>query len=662
MLAAMSESRRRSGRTLFLWVAALFALVAALVGIGILSAAAFQQAVGDENNRTRAGGLYAQSNATLLAAAAVYDALQDAERGQRGYALTQNPVFLDPYNENVSRVQGRIDQLDELIGPEGDESPKIEALRTIAQLKLDEMADVVRKVDEGRIGEARRDISSGYGRRLMQQINELIIEIRQDEEERLTERRDALLDTSRQSAEAFQRLALFGVALLGAALIAVAGLALLLIRAYRSAEREQIIETENEALEAAVAERTRELVVANEKLIAEAESRESAENRLRQAQRLEAVGQLTGGIAHDFNNMLSVVIGNLDLLKRRVDDDPKVSRLIENALEGADRAATLTSRLLAFSRQQSLKPEVIDLNELMRGMEDFLRRTLGETVRVEMDLSEDSPDVFVDPSELENVIINLGANARDAMPKGGRLTVRTARVVLHQKEDHHGQILQPGTYARIDIEDTGEGMPPEVLEKVYEPFFTTKPVGKGTGLGLSQVQGFVIQSGGSIDIKSEQGQGTVIGLLLPEGQQREDLVSLDAEPAGDLPEAKPGESVLIVEDQDQLRALTVDVLRELGYRVEAAASAGEALKILEEQDGFTLLFTDIVMPDRRGDELAGMSRAFAPDMTILYTSGFTQAAGIEERELNPPADLLRKPYTVDQLAHAIRRAIDGTSA
>ncbi|MBZ6378380.1 hypothetical protein B5C34_13170 [Pacificimonas flava] len=659
MLTPMPEARLRKDRRLYLWVAGLFALLAALVGIGVLSAAAFRQAVGDESERLRAGALYERSNETLLAASALYDSLQDAERGQRGYALTQNPVFLDPYNANVSRVGPRLDRLEALVDVNEELRPKMDSLRTITGLKLDEMEEVVAKIDSGRIEEARQDISSGYGRRLMQQISDLLVDIRVTEEERLAERRAAALGSADESERTIERLALFGIALLASGLAAVVALGLLLIRAYRSALREQLIEDENEALERAVAARTRELTVANERLIAEAQSRENAENRLRQAQRLEAVGQLTGGIAHDFNNMLSVVIGNLDLLKRRTELEAKLLRLVDNALEGADRAATLTSRLLAFSRQQSLKPQVTDLNLLLRNMEDFLGRTLGETVRVEFDLADNVPSVFVDAAELENVILNLGANARDAMPKGGRLLVATSCDEIEVEEERHGQLLYPGRYAIISISDTGEGMPPEVLEKVYEPFFTTKPVGKGTGLGLSQVQGFVIQSGGTVDIESAVGEGTTIRILLPEGEQREDVVGmLDGKVDGPLPEARPGETVLVVEDQDQLRSLTTDVLRDLGYEVEAADSAEDAQRILDEGGRFTLIFTDMVMPEKSGDELARYARSLDTRQKILYTSGFTQAAGVELSTLEPAAELLRKPYAVDELAHAVRTAID----
>ncbi|MGB3721756.1 MAG: ATP-binding protein, partial [Pacificimonas sp.] len=266
--------------------------------------------------------------------------------------------------------------------------------------------------------------------------------------------------------------------------------------------------------------------------------------------------------------------------------------------------------------------------------------------------------ILVDAAELENVIINLAANARDAMPKGGTLTITTGEHVMEEPETHHGQWLSPGRYALLSIADTGEGMSKDVLEKVYEPFFTTKPVGKGTGLGLSQVHGFVLQSGGSIDIESVPGKGTRIDLLLPEGDEPESIKRPDVSSGGELPEAREGETVLIVEDQSELRALTYDVLRDLGYDVKQASSAGEALIALGETPEVTLLFTDIVMPDQSGEDLARAARQAIPGLNLLYTSGYTQAAGVDAAALNPKAELLRKPYTVEQLALAVRRAID----
>jgi|TARA_R100000501_G_scaffold12618_1_gene23301 signal transduction histidine kinase len=655
----MRAEREPRTERLWLWALAFGVLSAALFGVALMAAAAYRQALGTDHERTQASDLYAESYQTILAAEAVYNALQDAERGQRGYALTQNPVFLDPYNENAAHVGPRLAELEGFAARNEGQAARVGALKRISDLKLQEMADVVTMIDAGETARAEREIASGYGRRLMNDIRDLMDEVRTEEQRLLDERRNAVQQSAAEVTASISRLAELGIALLLVAFIATISVAIMLLRARQSLQRERVVEEENFVLEEAVAARTRELVDANQRLISEAQSRESAENRLRQAQRMEAIGQLTGGIAHDFNNMLAVVIGSLDLLRRRTKEEPKLHPLIDNALEGANRAATLTARLLAFSRQQSLKPQVTDLNELIAGMDEFLRRTLNEAIRIETVLADDTPKVFVDAAELENVIINLAANARDAMPNGGSLQISSGRRVIAQEEHHHGQTLMPGNYAVVSLTDTGEGMPPEVLAKVYEPFFTTKPVGKGTGLGLSQVHGFVLQSGGSIEIDSTVGQGTRIDLLLPEGVEETQIVRPETSNSGDLPEAREGETILVVEDQAQLRALTVDVLRDLGYEVRQASSAGEALIALDEKPTPVLLFTDIVMPDQSGEELARIARGVMPGLKLLYTSGYTQAAGVDAAKLNPSAELLRKPYTVEALALAVRRAFDG---
>ncbi|MGB7404236.1 MAG: CHASE3 domain-containing protein [Pacificimonas sp.] len=640
------------------WGLALSALIVALIGMALLSATAFRQTIGTESARSTAEELYAESYQTIQAAEALYNALQDAERGQRGYVVTENPLFLEPYNENVSETVPRFEELAALVTASTVQSERVAALERIIDLKLEEMAGTIEQVRRGDRAAAEREIATGYGRRLMVEVETIIDEIRIEEQRQLSERRTALENSEAEQAASIAQLALFGTALLITALLAALAVGVLLWRSYRSSERERLVEEENEALEEAVASRTRELVQTNQRLLAEARQRETAEDRLRQAQRMEAIGQLTGGIAHDFNNMLAVVIGSLDLLKRRTKEDPKMVRLIDNALEGANRAATLTSRLLAFSRQQSLKPEVTDLNSLVGGMQEFLRRTLNETIHIDIDIEENAPDVFVDGAELENVIINLAANARDAMPGGGTLSLATGLRVLDEAEMHQHQRLEAGRYAVVTVADTGLGMEPEVLAKVYEPFFTTKPVGRGTGLGLSQVHGFVLQSGGSIDINSAPGKGTRIELILPEGHAPKGIVKPETAGLGDIPMAKDGETILVVEDQAQLRQLTVDMLTDLGYDVRQASSAGEALIALDEEPRADLLFTDIVMPDQSGEELARTARGLVPNIRLLYTSGYTKAAGVDAATLQPPAELLRKPATVEDLANAVRRALD----
>ena len=337
-----------------------------------------------------------------------------------------------------------------------------------------------------------------------------------------------------------------------------------------------------EALEQAVAERTQELQDANEALRAEAVERQLAEAQLRQVQKMEAVGQLTGGIAHDFNNMLAVVVGGIDLARRRLNGPKReVMAHLTNAMEGATRAAALTRRLLSFARSEPLLPERVDSSELVAGMSDLLDRTLGERIQVEVDLAADTWPTYVDPHQLENAIVNLAVNARDAMDGTGMMRISTANVTL--KANEVGDV-RPGEYVRISVTDTGCGMTPEVRERAFEPFFTTKPVGKGTGLGLSQIFGFAHQSGGEVGIESEVGRGTTVSIYLPRTESAPAAVRLH--PAVQRSESEahvPGASILLVEDDPRVRSATVDALEDLDYQPVACSSGAEAIKLFEKQ-------------------------------------------------------------------------------
>lgn len=400
-------------------------------------------------------------------------------------------------------------------------------------------------------------------------------------------------------------------------------------------------------LEAAVEERTHQLM--------------AAEEQLRQAQKMEAVGQLTGGIAHDFNNMLAVVLGALDLLERRMArGEADLSRYIDAARDGAQRAAALTQRLLSFARQQPLAPVSIDPNHMLRGMTDLLTRTLGEGVRVETALDPDCWRARADPSQLENCIINLSVNARDAMPRGGMLTIRTANRSI-ERDSAQIMGLPPGDYVELSVSDTGEGMAEEVAQRAFEPFFTTKDVGKGTGLGLSQVFGFVRQSGGHVAIDTAQGQGTTVRLILPRdanetvGDDREDR---RAAPCGD------GETILLVEDEERVRTFSAEALRDLGYQVIVAADGAEALSLIDRGASIDLLFTDVIMPGMTGRELADRAAERIEGLRVLYTSGYTRDA-IVRRDGDTTLterDVLAKPFGVDALAHRVRDALDSTIA
>ncbi len=382
----------------------------------------------------------------------------------------------------------------------------------------------------------------------------------------------------------------------------------------------------------------------------------ATEDQLRQAQKMEGIGRLTGGVAHDFNNLLTVIIGNLDIALESAPAGGS-DRPLESALQAAEKAATLTQRLLAFSRQQALSPEPVDLNLLVAGMENMLRRILGEDVEITMRLHRDLRPAMVDKGQVEIVLLNLVANARDAMPTGGKLTIETGNVHLDENYAAMNQEVVPGDYAMLAVTDTGEGMPPDVVQQATEPFFTTKEVGKGTGLGLSMTYGFVKQSRGHIKIYSEVGLGTSVRLYLPH------LGAGDADTTdpGALAEATrgDGETVLVVEDEADLRALVVRQLSELGYCVLEAADGPAALEILSSGSRIDLLFTDVVMPGGlSGRGLAEEALRQRPNLPVLYTSGYTENAIVHHGRLDSGVHLLSKPFKKQDLARKIRELLD----
>lgn len=406
----------------------------------------------------------------------------------------------------------------------------------------------------------------------------------------------------------------------------------------------EVLARSREQLEAAVRERTAQLM--------------AAEAQLRQAQKMEAVGQLTGGIAHDFNNMLAVVIGALDLLERRIQQGRSdVERYVVAARDGATRAAALTQRLLAFSRQQPLAPAPLDANEMVEGMIELLVRTLGEGVTIETHLARKLWPVLADRNQLENVVLNLAVNGRDAMPSGGMLEIATANVALSD-ETAAAHEIPAGDYVEIAVRDTGTGMAPDVAARAFDPFFTTKGLGKGTGLGLSQVFGFVRQSGGHVAIDTQPGQGTTVRVWLP-AQPGATPAPATGKAARVLPRARPGETVLVVEDEERVRSFSVEALRELGYAVLFAHDGPEALRILDRGQPVSLLFSDVVMPDMSGRELARRACALRPGLRVLLTSGYAPDEPAM-RDLDVP--ILPKPFDIAALATTIRAALDDGAA
>jgi CheY-like chemotaxis protein len=380
---------------------------------------------------------------------------------------------------------------------------------------------------------------------------------------------------------------------------------------------------------------------------------------------MEAVGQLTGGVAHDFNNLLTLVQGGLDVIGRQLPKLPappalaRIETARDMALQGVKRAAALTSRLLAFSRLQALSPQSVDANKLVSGVCDLLRRTLGETIALETVLAGGLWRTFADPNQLENALLNLALNARDAMPEGGRLTIETANVYLDAP--YVASLSEPvevGQYVMIAVGDTGAGMDRPTRERAFDPFFTTKEVGKGTGLGLSQVYGFARQSSGHVKIYSEVGEGTTVKIYLPRRHN-----DAEEENAAKTPVAMPsvgGETILVVEDDELLRTYTCDVLRELRYRVLEADSGAAALEMLSGVETLDLLLTDVVMPGGvNGRQLADQASRRRPGLKVLFMTGYTRNAIIHHGRLDAGVHMISKPFSFADLASKVRERLDG---
>jgi CheY-like chemotaxis protein len=381
---------------------------------------------------------------------------------------------------------------------------------------------------------------------------------------------------------------------------------------------------------------------------------------------MESIGQLTGGVAHDFNNLLTIIIGNLERIQRRLDKpEANAAHLKEsaaNALLGAQRAATLTRQLLAFSRRQALDPKLIDVNRLVAGMSDLLRRTLGERIDVVTVLDSELWQAHADPNQLEGALLNLAVNARDAMTEGGKLTIKTANAELDERYARtQEEQVAPGQYVAIMLTDTGTGMSPDVMARVFEPFFTTKDIGHGTGLGLSQVYGFVKQSGGHVNIYSEPGQGTTVKLYLPRhfaGAHRAEVIDQPANPPGNS-----SETILVVEDDPDVRAHSVEVLRELGYRVLEAPDAQAAMECIRQESDITLLFTDVGLPGGMdGRQLATAAKCLRPKLKVLLATGYARSAIMADGRLDAGGELITKPFEYSALAKKLRDILDRRAA
>jgi PAS domain S-box-containing protein len=377
------------------------------------------------------------------------------------------------------------------------------------------------------------------------------------------------------------------------------------------------------------------------------------QDALRQSQKMEAIGNLTGGVAHDFNNLLQVISGNLQLLAKDIAGNDRAERRVSNALAGVSRGAKLASQLLAFGRRAALEPKVVNIGRFVSGIDEMLRRALGEGIEIETIVAGGLWNTFIDPAQIENALLNLAINARDAMDGNGKLTIEAGNALLDDAYVRD-QDIPAGQYVMLAVTDTGAGMPSEIMAQAFEPFFSTKPEGKGTGLGLSMVYGFVKQSGGHVRIYSEVGSGTTIKLYLPRAHQSEDILvsrGTDLVSGG-------AETILVAEDDGEVRSTVVETLRDLGYRVLTANDAASALAVIESGVAIDLLFTDVVMPGSlKSPELARKAKERLPHIAVLYTSGYTENAIVHGGRLDPGVDLLSKPYSRESLARKVRQVI-----
>ncbi len=562
--------------------------------------------------------------------ATILSRMQDAETGARGFVITADDRFLTPYNTAMGNMSVDVDGLARATADNPRQQAAMAALRPLIRRRLELLMQGVELRRHQGFAAAAEHIATRHGADAMDAVRGKLAQMRAEEERLL-----ALRTAKAARTDDLLRLSL---------ILGFATLIMVTVFAVRDAQRRLALVTE-----------------ANARLVAEAENREKAEGQVRQMQKMQSVGQLTGGIAHDFNNMLSVVIGSLDLARRRLRTEPeRAETYMDSAMEGAQRAVALTARLLAFSRQQPLAPTANDPNRLVGGMSELLRRTIGEQMRVETVLAGGVWRIYIDAPQLENAILNLCVNARDAMPDGGNLTIETANAFLDEAYAVEHEEVRAGQYVLISVTDTGEGMSAEVISRAFDPFYTTKGVGKGTGLGLSQVYGFVKQSGGHVKIYSEIGRGTSVKLYLPRWMgEGEGAEAPKAGPMAALPTARDGEVVLVVEDEAQVRHMSTDALRDLGYTVMAANSAEQALEVLKLHPKIDLMFTDIVMPGMTGRALAEQVARERPGLKVLYTTGYTRNAVVHNGMLDAGVAFLPKPFTLDQLARKVREVLDG---
>ncbi len=563
----------------------------------------------------------------------IHTLVRRAESNARAYLLTGDEAYLQPYESGSATLPAAINKLSDLVADNPRQLQALSPLRELTSARLLELRNAIDKSRRGRANAPHAQSETNTELRSMYELRHLLFSMTDEENRQLSLRlsRWAMLGKLSQIGAGISFLLICAVGILATIL------------------------TRHSFVELAAARD--HLMLTNQELLEQINLRESAESQLRQAQKMEAIGQLTGGIAHDFNNMLGVISGSLDLIQRRVSKgDFKIDRFMEAALKASERAAALTHRLLAFARQQPLSPEPLDANKMIANMSDLLRSILGDHISIETVSAAGLWRTKADTHQLENAILNVAINARDAMQDGGRLTIETANAYLDEAyRKQHGEV-GAGQFVLIAITDTGIGMKPETVARAFDPFFTTKPAGVGTGLGLSQVYGFVKQSNGHINIYSEPNCGTTVKIYLPRfiGDTQE-TAPMQAAP---MQTGNASEVILLVEDDPLMRRLTSEALHELGYTVYDSEKACDALVILAHTPDVKMLLTDVVMPEINGKKLADEATRQRPDLKVLFTTGYTPNAAVHGGVLDSGVQFLAKPFTLEQLAAKVRSVLD----
>lgn len=664
----------------------------------------------------------------LFADAAIYSAMQDADRGQRGFLLTGDEKYLGPYERGIVRLPDVLTSLKSLAADDPDLLARADMLQGASLAKLDELKQTIALRRSQGLDAAMKLVSTGIGEERMQNIGRMVGDILRAQQALLNQRLQAAsdsekdlsvaasvggalsiliigwitialyrsynrtfasegrlqatLDSVREGVSAFdsdQRLVAWNKLFLDILDVPVElvrqGLSLRAFAGFWRGSDDHGVAADLAELDDRARRAGKPLLVERERAdgriieifhnpsvdggfvttYIDVTDRRLAEKAARQAQKMESLGQMTGGIAHDFNNLLTIIVGNLDLLRSRLSDNDRAMRHVELALMGADRGARLTHQLLAFARRQPLQPRPVNLAQLLPDLTDMLRRSLGELIEIEVIGAGGALwNTAIDPHQFESAVLNLVINARDAMPKGGRLTLELANVWLDEAYAARHEEVESGQYIMFGVTDTGTGMPPDVAARAFDPFFTTKGEG-GTGLGLSMVYGFVKQSGGHIKIYSEPGHGTTIKLYLPRTSDAK-AVAYPQIAGADLTGT---ETILVVEDDDSVRSTVVGMLGDLGYRVLEAANGASALTALESGEAVDLLFTDVIMPGSVSSRvLADRAKELRPGIKILFTSGYTENTIVHNGRLDLGVQLISKPYGRDQLAQKIRHVLN----